>query len=528
MRLARARSRAYVRAGRRPSRPARRGRVPGTRRRVRLPAPRGQLRGCIGTIAPTQADARRGGRRATPSRPPPATRASRRCAPTSCRPRHQGRRAARPKRCALDDLDPEQLRRHRDQRWRRGLLLPDLEASTTSRSRSTSPCARPGIAAGEPVQLRALPGRPLHLSDDCDSHARDVPRAITRRARHARPRDRRAHRRRQDRGRRGVAVRLGGEIVSADSMQVYRGMDIGTAKPPPAERRVPYHCLDLVDPGAPYSAALYQQTLATAIDGIAAAGAAARRRAAGPACTCAPPSTTARSRRASSATPGRERYEAYADAPRGPRRSTRCLRERDPESAALIHPNNVAPRRPRARDARRGRLVRRAARRLRERGRASTHARSSVSTMDRDGPVRAHRRARRRDARRGAARRGRAACSTPGSATRSPPLRRSATRSSSRWSRRVRTLERGRRRDQAGLPPVRETPAHLVPRRPAGQLARRRPTCHRAGGRRRSRALDCQSATRTRWMRAGDRETGELTPWNSSSPRCTDSATTSS
>ena len=46
-------------------------------------------------------------------------------------------------------------------------------------------------------------------------------------------------------------------MVSADSMQVYRGMDIGTAKLPPDRRRVPHHCLDLVDPGTPFSVALY-------------------------------------------------------------------------------------------------------------------------------------------------------------------------------------------------------------------------------------------------------------------------------
>ena len=45
-----------------------------------------------------------------------------------------------------------------------------------------------------------------------------------------------------------LARRFGGEIVSADSMQVYRGMDIGTAKPTAAERaEVPHHCIDLVD-----------------------------------------------------------------------------------------------------------------------------------------------------------------------------------------------------------------------------------------------------------------------------------------
>ncbi len=55
-----------------------------------------------------------------------------------------------------------------------------------------------------------------------------------------------------------LALALGGEIVSADSMQVYRGMDIGTAKATAAERRgVPHHMLDVADPTEPYSAARY-------------------------------------------------------------------------------------------------------------------------------------------------------------------------------------------------------------------------------------------------------------------------------
>ncbi len=55
-----------------------------------------------------------------------------------------------------------------------------------------------------------------------------------------------------------VARELDGEVVGADSMQIYRGMDIGTGKVPPAERIVAHHCLDLIDPGEPFSAALYQ------------------------------------------------------------------------------------------------------------------------------------------------------------------------------------------------------------------------------------------------------------------------------
>ena len=55
-----------------------------------------------------------------------------------------------------------------------------------------------------------------------------------------------------------IATILGGEIISADSMQIYRGMDIGTAKVPASERAVAYHCIDILDPGEPYSAALFQ------------------------------------------------------------------------------------------------------------------------------------------------------------------------------------------------------------------------------------------------------------------------------
>jgi tRNA dimethylallyltransferase len=63
------------------------------------------------------------------------------------------------------------------------------------------------------------------------------------------------------------------EIVSVDSMQVYRGMDVGTAKPSPAERAVvPHHLLDVADPGEDYSVARFQQAAAEALAGIEARG----------------------------------------------------------------------------------------------------------------------------------------------------------------------------------------------------------------------------------------------------------------
>ena len=53
-----------------------------------------------------------------------------------------------------------------------------------------------------------------------------------------------------------LAQRFHGEVVSADSMQVYRGMDIGTAKPTAQERGgVPHHMMDVADPGEDYSVA---------------------------------------------------------------------------------------------------------------------------------------------------------------------------------------------------------------------------------------------------------------------------------
>ena len=67
-----------------------------------------------------------------------------------------------------------------------------------------------------------------------------------------------------------AARRLGDvELVSADSMQVYRGMDVGTAKPTPAEQEeVPHHLLDLADPAEDYSVARFQADAAEAIAGI--------------------------------------------------------------------------------------------------------------------------------------------------------------------------------------------------------------------------------------------------------------------
>ena len=136
-----------------------------------------------------------------------------------------------------------------------------------------------------------------------------------------------------------VAAQLGGEIVSADSMQVYRGMDIGTAKPAVADRLVPYHCVDLVDSGAAYSAALYQRDARGAIESIAARGALP--------VLCGGTGLYVRAALDDFRFPVgeavgdvREHYMAIADEI-GPVALHARLTLRDPGAAALIHPNNT-------------------------------------------------------------------------------------------------------------------------------------------------------------------------------------------
>ena len=70
-----------------------------------------------------------------------------------------------------------------------------------------------------------------------------------------------------------VAAALGAEVVSVDSMLVYRGMDIGTAKPTAAQRRtVPHHLLDVAEPSEPFSVAVYQCLARAVLDDMAARG----------------------------------------------------------------------------------------------------------------------------------------------------------------------------------------------------------------------------------------------------------------
>lgn len=136
-----------------------------------------------------------------------------------------------------------------------------------------------------------------------------------------------------------AARHLAGEIVSADSMQVYRGMDIGTAKTPVHERHVPYHCIDIVDPGQAYSAALFQADARRAIDDVLA-----RRRVS---IVCGGTGLYLRAALDEMVFPAGERdttirrhYERLAEE-LGADGLHALLRERDRRSAEIIDPRNV-------------------------------------------------------------------------------------------------------------------------------------------------------------------------------------------
>lgn len=136
-----------------------------------------------------------------------------------------------------------------------------------------------------------------------------------------------------------VAEALGSEVVSADAMQVYRGMDIGTAKTPVSERRVPLLLVDVADPTEPYSAALYQRDSRRAIDRLRAEGRVP--------VLCGGTGLYVRAALDEMEFPrgevdgaARQRYQDLAGK-LGPEGVHALLAERDSESAALIHPHNV-------------------------------------------------------------------------------------------------------------------------------------------------------------------------------------------
>ena len=137
-----------------------------------------------------------------------------------------------------------------------------------------------------------------------------------------------------------LAQQLHTEIISADSMQIYRGMDIGTAKPTEAERcGVPHHLLDICDPGEPFSVARY-------VELAAAAGQAILRRGMLPVVACGTGLYMDALIECSTFTGDetdlsiREKYQRMA-AEQGNIAVHECLRRVDPEGAARLHPNNL-------------------------------------------------------------------------------------------------------------------------------------------------------------------------------------------
>jgi tRNA dimethylallyltransferase len=136
-----------------------------------------------------------------------------------------------------------------------------------------------------------------------------------------------------------LADRLNGEIVSCDAVAVYRGLDIGSAKPTPSERaRIPHHGLDLLDPDQPSTAGDYARAARTALADIKArghlpivtGGTGLYLRALLEGLAPAPPRNDAL----------RERLRLRA-ARRGPQHLHYLLQRLDPTAAALIHPNDT-------------------------------------------------------------------------------------------------------------------------------------------------------------------------------------------
>lgn len=137
-----------------------------------------------------------------------------------------------------------------------------------------------------------------------------------------------------------LAKQLHTEIISADSMQIYRGMDIGTAKPTAEERQsVPHHLLDVCAPGEPFSVARYveladaaaQDVLSRGMVPIVAGGTGLYMDALIECSTFSGDETDLSVR---------EKYQRMA-AEQGNEAVHACLAKVDPEGADRLHPNNL-------------------------------------------------------------------------------------------------------------------------------------------------------------------------------------------
>lgn len=134
--------------------------------------------------------------------------------------------------------------------------------------------------------------------------------------------------------------KIGGEVVSADSMQIYRGMDILSAKPTPGEMGgVPHHMLGVADPAEKYSAAKYRDQAREVIAQILARG----RMPVLCGGTGLYINAVTRPMEFSQSCDEQLRREllAMAEAPGGRRRLHDMLRQIDPESAEKLHENDV-------------------------------------------------------------------------------------------------------------------------------------------------------------------------------------------
>lgn len=136
-----------------------------------------------------------------------------------------------------------------------------------------------------------------------------------------------------------VASRLGSEVVSVDSMQVYRGMDIGTAKTPVGERRCPLRMVDVCDPTSDYSVQLFQRDARAVVDGLLDTGSTPVL-CGGTGLYLDAVIDEMEFPSGAKGEVARSGYERLADEA-GPEALHAMLEDRDPTSAGLIHPNNV-------------------------------------------------------------------------------------------------------------------------------------------------------------------------------------------
>lgn len=136
-----------------------------------------------------------------------------------------------------------------------------------------------------------------------------------------------------------LACRLATSVISVDAMQVYRGMDIGTAKTPVSERRRPLLMVDVADIGDAYSAQLFQEEARICIDSLCSEGKLP--------ILCGGTGLYLDATiddmvfpKGDTSSETRKRYEKMAE-DEGNEAVYALLESRDPASAELIHPNNV-------------------------------------------------------------------------------------------------------------------------------------------------------------------------------------------